>query len=64
MNKRGVLMKILKVIYIDENSRVITWKEVYDYLLDNRAIIIDEFPDGQPFDYLYINGEFIYSPEE
>ena len=26
------------------------------------SVIVDTFPDGDVYDYLYVNGEFIYDP--
>jgi hypothetical protein len=49
---------------IDENNRIIYSAGYFDYIPFN-LIPVESYPTEHPItDYLYINGEFIYSPDK
>lgn len=45
---------------LDENSRIVS--AVAQRYAPENAIIVDNLPDGEYADYLYIGGEYIYDP--
>lgn len=47
-------------LVLDENKRIVD-APVQRYAPDG-AIIVDELPDGDFHDFLYINGEYVYDP--
>ena len=47
-------------LVLDENNRIID-APVQRYAPAD-AIIVDELPDGDFHDYLYVNGEYVYDP--
>lgn len=48
-------------IYLDANDRVILVVDS-SMAIPEKAIFSETIPDGQPMDYLYQDGEFVYSP--
>lgn len=47
-------------LILDEENRIVD-APVQRYAPDG-AIIVDELPDGDFYDFLYINGEYVYDP--
>ena len=47
-------------LILDENSRIVS--AVAQRYAPENAIIVDNLPDGEYADYLYIGGEYIYDP--
>lgn len=45
---------------LDEDGRIVSVTE--KRYAPNGAVIVDSLPDGNPADYLYVNGEYIYDP--
>jgi hypothetical protein len=55
---------IMYYIKLDKNNRVIYSVRCFDYVPSN-LISVEFRPTEHPItDYLYINGEFIYSPNK
>lgn len=45
---------------LDENGRILS--VTYDKYAPSSQPRVDELPDGNVHDYLYINGEYVYDP--
>lgn len=56
-------MEIKRIRYalsLDETNRITSY--TFEQYADNKAIIVETLPDGNPTDYRYENGEFIHDP--
>ena len=49
-------------IKLDENNRIIEVCQGIELANENKYIKVDNVPKDNPFDYLYIDGKYIYSP--
>ena len=47
-----------------ETNRVLSASLLFNGTSMLGSIAIEELPDGNLYDYLYVNGEFVYSPIE
>ena len=47
-------------LILDENSRIVS--AVAQRYAPENAIIVDNLPEGNPHDYLYIDGEYVHDP--
>ena len=45
---------------LSEVNRILS--ATYEQYADENAILVDELPEGNISDYLYINEEYVYSP--
>lgn len=56
-------IKTLKyAIHLDEEKRIDGF--TYEQRADDSYIIVNTLPDGDPTDYKYINGKYVYDPEQ
>lgn len=46
---------------LDENGRVLSASFVSEFTPDNEARV-DELPDGDIYDYRYVDGQYVYDP--
>lgn len=47
-------------LILDENSRIVS--AVAQRYAPENAIIVDNLPEGNPHDYLYVDGEYVHDP--
>lgn len=50
------------VLSLDENNRITCPSEVLPNGNYEGMPIVDTLPDGEPSDYLYIDGQYVYDP--
>lgn len=43
-----------------ENGRILS--ATYEKYASNNTVLVDSLPDGDIYDYLYVDGEYIYEP--
>lgn len=47
-------------IKLDNNNRIIGWCAIGG--MDGNVVQVQQLPDGQYTDYLFIDGQYVYSP--
>ena len=46
---------------LSKDNRVLS-VGIYHQGFPDDVIVVDTLPDGDPYDYLYINGQYVYDP--
>jgi hypothetical protein len=54
----------IKVVNFDDNGRITSYgfSDTCVFVGGSNAARVDELPDGEPTDYVYKDGEVVYSP--